>query len=223
MSFDPGPDEVAQHLPSDVMDLRALVADPCLFCRTSAEILGVSGVGLTLLDGVHLYGQLAASDDIAVGLEWTEFALGEGPRATAARTGSAVLEGDITAAEDRYPLFAQAARLLGANAIFIFPVGSSLSVIATLSLYNCTSGDLSRAQFVAASMLVAAAAPMILSATSADTTGEAAPPSSRAWAGTEIASISRRALSPSSSTSRWPMRSQRFEPVRGLRTNRSWS
>ena len=175
MSFDPGPDEVAQHLPSDVVDLRALVADPCLFCRTSAEILGVSGVGLTLLDGVHLYGQLAASDDIAVGLEWTEFALGEGPRATAARTGSAVLEGDITAAEDRYPLFAQAARLLGANAIFIFPVGSSLSVLATLSLYNCTSGDLSRAQFVAASMLAAAAAPMILSATSADTTGEAVP------------------------------------------------
>ncbi|MHB1509706.1 MAG: hypothetical protein ACYCST_04980 [Acidimicrobiales bacterium] len=175
MSFDSGPDDEVPPLPSGAMDQGALLADPRLFCRTCVEILKISGVGLTLLDGLHLYGQLGASDDIAIGLEWTEFTLGEGPRSTAARTGAAVLEADITAAEERYPLFARAARHLGANAIFIFPVGSSLSVIATLSLYNCASGDLSLAQLVAASMLAAAAAPMILSAMSADTTGGAAP------------------------------------------------
>lgn len=156
------------------MGQGALLADPRLFCRTCVEILQVGGVGLTLLDGVHLYGQLGASDDIAVGLEWTEFTLGEGPRSTAARTGAAVLEADITAAEERYPLFARAARHLGANAIFIFPVGSSLSVIATLSLYNCASGDLSLAQLVAASALAAAALPMVLRA-AAGTTGDGLP------------------------------------------------
>jgi len=58
MSVDPGPDDEVPPMPSGAMDQGALLADPRLFRRTCVEILKISGVGLTLLDGVHLYGRL---------------------------------------------------------------------------------------------------------------------------------------------------------------------
>lgn len=138
-----------------------MIADPRLFCRASAKLLGVTGVGVTLLDGARLFGQVGASDDIAVGLEWAEFALGEGPRAVAATSGRPVIDSDMVYAECRYPLFAPAARALGANAIFTLPICSDSSVIGTLSLYNDAPGNLSRAQLARASMLAETAHAMI--------------------------------------------------------------
>ncbi|MHB1782744.1 MAG: GAF and ANTAR domain-containing protein [Acidimicrobiales bacterium] len=142
------------------------------FCRTSSEILGVTGVGVTLLDGARLFGQIGASDDIAVGLEWAEFALGEGPRALAAASGRPVLDPDMVEAECRYPLFAPAARALGANAIFTFPICSASSVIGTLSFYNDASGDLSGDQLVRASLLAKTALALIRAAMSSCSDGE---------------------------------------------------
>lgn len=157
----------------DVLDRdMMIVPGPRRFCRTSSEILKVTGVGLTLLDGSRLFGQVGASDDIAVGLEWAEFALGEGPRAVAAVTREPVLDPDMVDAVDRYPLFAPVARALGANAIFTFPVGSTSSVIATLSLHNDASADLSRDQLVRASLLARTAFAIIRVAMSTCADGE---------------------------------------------------
>ncbi len=145
----------------DVLDRCTMIADPRRFCKASAKTLGVAGVGVTLLDGARLFGQVGASDEIAVGLEWAEFALGEGPRAGAATSRRPVIDPDMVYAECRYPLFAPAARALGANAIFTFPFCSDASVIGTLSLYNDAPGDLSRVQLGRASMLAEAALAMI--------------------------------------------------------------
>lgn len=149
-----------------------MIADPGGFCKASKEALGVGGVGVTLLRGGHLYGQIGASDDVAVGLEWTEFSLGEGPRAAAALGGAPVLDADISAAEPRYPLFAPAARLIGAKAIFTFPIASGPSMVGALSLYNRESGNLSRRQFVGASMLADLALFIILASAAKAPAGE---------------------------------------------------
>lgn len=141
-----------------------MIADPLRFCRTSSVILGVTGVGVTLLEGARLFGQFGASDDTAVGLEWAEFSLGEGPRAVVAMSGAPVLEPSMSSAQRRYPLFGPAARLLGANAIFTFPLRGDRSVIGTLSLYNDTPGDLSCDQLTGASMLADIAVTLILAA-----------------------------------------------------------
>lgn len=142
------------------------------FCETSAEILGVTGVGVTLLHGAHLFGQVGASDEIAVGLEWAEFALGEGPRALAAASGRAVLDPDMVDAQCRYPLFAVAARTLGAHAIFTLPICSVSTVIGTLSLYNAAPGDLSSDQLLHGSMLAETARQVIVAAMSTCRSGE---------------------------------------------------
>lgn len=126
-------------------------------------MLGVTGVGLTLLDGARLLGQVGASDGVAVALERTELSLGEGPRAAVAASRRLVLEPDMDAAAGRYPLFAPAARALGAGAIFTIPICSGMSVIGSLSLYNDTPGDLSRGQLVRGSMLAKGALVMISS------------------------------------------------------------
>jgi len=159
-------------VPTGELDRYLVIADPRLFCRTTSEVLGVTGVGVTLLGGARLVGQIGASDDVAVGLEWAEFALGEGPRAVAASSGSPVLEGDMTDAERRYPIFAPAARRLGANATFTFPIAMAGSVFATLSLYNAVSGDLSDVQVMCASLLADVALPMLLASTTTDGAGD---------------------------------------------------
>jgi hypothetical protein len=78
---------------------------PQRLSRASAELLGVDGAGLTLVDATGRRIPLGASDPEASGAERLQFTAGEGPCATAETTGQPVfaVEEDL---RRRWPVFA---------------------------------------------------------------------------------------------------------------------
>ncbi|SEK78820.1 hypothetical protein SAMN04515665_10554 [Blastococcus sp. DSM 46786] len=93
---------LAQHHDPALAGPEAL---PQRLSRASADLLGVDGAGLTLVDGSGRRVPLGASDPEAAGAERMQFTAGEGPCATAEATGQPVfaVEEDL---RRRWPLFA---------------------------------------------------------------------------------------------------------------------
>lgn len=99
---------------------RGLRAAPAGLC---AEILGVTGVAVTVLaPGVG--GEVVwQSDSACARLDDLQFTLGQGPSVDVAASGELVLEADLAAAPpQRWPVFTPAALELGVRAVFAVPL-----------------------------------------------------------------------------------------------------
>lgn len=113
-------------------------------CRAS---LGLTGVGLSVMDAAGGGGVLAATSGPAQDMEDLQFVVGEGPCTDAARSGRPVL---VPALEEggalRWPAYTDGARSRGVSAVFTFPLQVGAIAIGVLDLYSGTSGSLTDQQ-----------------------------------------------------------------------------
>jgi len=111
-------------------------------CRGAVEILGVHAAAVILMTD-HEAGSVAASCGPRVDtVEDLQFALGEGPCLTAFRSGVAVLEPDLNASRERWPVFAPAAEAAGVRAVFAIPLQIGAIRLGVLYLADGRAGPL---------------------------------------------------------------------------------
>jgi len=134
------------HLLTALGDLPTLVTTPSGLCSACMRVLEVDGVGISLITGGQLHGQLCATDDTVAQLERIQFMVGEGPCGVAFATAGPVLEPNLASAAERWPAFAPEAIELGVRSVFAFPLGPGLAGIGALTLYCNEARDLSAEQ-----------------------------------------------------------------------------
>ena len=108
--------------------------------------LSVNRGALTLMSGGDRQEPLWASDDVARELDELQFSLGEGPCVQAFVDRRPVLVADLAdladLADERWPVFAAAARRTPVRALFVLPVQAGAITIGVLDLYRDTPGML---------------------------------------------------------------------------------
>jgi hypothetical protein len=115
-------------------------------CRASADVLRVSGAGVTIMSGRNS-GPVCSSNELVGKLEDLQFALGEGPCHDAFTTGVSVNEPDLAVCSpSTWPHYTQRAFDLGARAVFAIPLRLDAAPIGVLTLYQDTIGLLSADQ-----------------------------------------------------------------------------
>jgi GAF domain-containing protein len=140
---------------SQRLRLRALLAvdgghgtDPLTrICALAVLELQVTGVGVTLVSRAGTAGAqqrlVHASDAVATRLEDLQLTVGEGPGLTAVTSGAPALVPDLAAARSRWPAFCPDAQLIGAAAVFAFPLTLGAIALGSLDCYRSTTGPLS--------------------------------------------------------------------------------
>ena len=118
----------------DVVELLTLLADRCV------EVLGVGAAGLMLVAPEGELRVMASSSPSMRGLELFELQAQEGPCLDCYRTGRLVLNEDLETADDRWPQFAPAARLVGFRSVQALPMRLRGSVIGALNLFHTQLG-----------------------------------------------------------------------------------
>ncbi|MGH3492136.1 MAG: GAF and ANTAR domain-containing protein [Sciscionella sp.] len=135
-------------------------------CAVAASQLGVTGVGITLLDrpGAGHSGQLVrASDTIAARLEELQLTVGEGPGRQAITDAGPVLVSDLAGrAGARWSAFTPGARSVGVAAVFAFPLQLGAIQLGALECYRDMPGRLSVAQVADGLLLTEMATEAIL-------------------------------------------------------------
>jgi hypothetical protein len=113
-------------------------------CRSCVRELPVDGAAVVLTDGDSNDVLLHATDQIITRLIDREFVIGEGPQHDVLRTGQISREPHLagTAAQRRWPGFAQEAVTAGAGAAFGFPLRIGPAIVGVLTLYRRRPGDL---------------------------------------------------------------------------------
>jgi len=109
------------------------------------QLLDVDAAGLVIADQ---HGQLhatAASSENARLLELFELQTDTGPCLDAFRTGAPVVNADLQAGTERWPQFAEAARLTGFVSVHALPMRVRSTVIGVLNLFCAHPGALSDA------------------------------------------------------------------------------
>lgn len=136
-----------------------------LVCMRCVLELSVSGAGATVLSdltsgsaegdgsGHPSRGLVHATNPISAGLEDLQLTVGEGPCLDAFASGGPVLMADLAAAAGRWPAFTPAALVLGAAAVFSFPLQIGVVRLGSLDLYRDTPGPLSRIELTDALIL----------------------------------------------------------------------
>lgn len=114
-------------------------------CSNCRNFLSVSGAAITLVTATNMT-PLCASGDHSTALEDAQFTLGEGPSCEAFLSGQPVLEGELSAAADRWPTFAGRVRDVGVEGIFAFPLQIGAARSGVLTLYQMDPGALSASQ-----------------------------------------------------------------------------
>lgn len=138
---------LAQHSGSELAGPEAL---PQRLSRAAADVLGVDGAGLTLVDGAGRRIPLGASSPQAARAERMQFTAGEGPCAAAETTGQPVfaVEEDL---RRRWPLFADL--LLGGTdfrAVVALPLRPGPAGPGAIDLFFTRPADVARLDVFAA-------------------------------------------------------------------------
>ncbi len=132
-------------------------------CEVSAEVTGMSGAGIMLLDAAGPQGSLCTTNDVSELIEDLQYTLGEGPCVDAHRHGGVTLEPDLAdPALGRWPAFTPPALGAGAMAVFGFPVRVGAARLGALNLYRDRAGPLSDDQHADALVMADVAARAIL-------------------------------------------------------------
>ena len=115
-------------------------------CVVCADVLAVSGAGITVMGGDQA-GPVCVSSQRVAALEDLQFTMGEGPCRDAFRTGLPVhaprLDPSTVA---RWPSFVDAAHETGIGAVFAYPLVMNRARVGVLTLYQDGEGDLSATQ-----------------------------------------------------------------------------
>ncbi len=127
------------------------------------EVLPVTSTGVTLISPGMAPRYIAASDEAALRFEKLQTEIGQGPCLVAYESGEAVSIPDLDA-DDRFPVFAPAARAAGLAAVFTFPLRHGEGRLGALDLYRDTPGDLDPHDMGAAQTLADVAAAYLLNA-----------------------------------------------------------
>jgi transcriptional regulator with GAF, ATPase, and Fis domain len=106
------------------------------------ELLGVTACGVLLADHLGTLNVLAASTEQTRLLELFQLQNAQGPCLDAYRTGQSVPCVDLSAADDRWPLFAPAARAARFGAVCALPMRLREQVIGTVNLFSATPGSM---------------------------------------------------------------------------------
>ena len=116
---------------------------PQRICAACVAALPVDRAALTLMSGADRQQPLWASDTVARELDELQFSLGEGPCVEAFVGRHPVLVPDLTeTGDDRWPMFAAAARRTPVRALFVLPLQAGAITIGVLDLYRDTPGML---------------------------------------------------------------------------------
>ncbi|MFF1699697.1 ANTAR domain-containing protein [Streptomyces sp. NPDC058257] len=106
-------------------------------CTAAVAALPVGGAGLSAMSRTSASHPLCSTDPISERLEELQLMLGEGPCVDAFTHGSAVLTPDLRDSELRHcwPVFADAALVSGARAVFALPLQNGAISPGVLDLY----------------------------------------------------------------------------------------
>lgn len=115
-------------------------------CVVCADLLDVSGAGITVMGGGQA-GPVCVSSPRVAALEDLQFTMGEGPCRDAFRTGLPVSAPRLDPASvERWPSFVDAAHETGIGAVFAYPLMMNRAKVGVLTLYQDGEGDLSTTQ-----------------------------------------------------------------------------
>jgi hypothetical protein len=136
-------------------------------CQVCAEITGMSGAGIMLMDGDVPRGSVCTTNAVSDLLEQLQYELGEGPCVDAYQQNRPVLEPDlVNPATHRWLAFREPAINAGVRALFGFPLRVGAVRLGALNLFSDRPGALSDDQHADALAMadVAAQAVLILQA-----------------------------------------------------------
>jgi hypothetical protein len=134
-------------------------------CALAVSRLAVTGVGVSLVRRPDLPNEQSlawASDPVAARLEDLQLTVGEGPGLAAVASDTPVLVPELAAAVGRWPAFAPAALVVGAAAVFSFPLVLGAIRLGSLDCYRDTPGELRPDQVSDALVLAEAAFAAVL-------------------------------------------------------------
>jgi transcriptional regulator with GAF, ATPase, and Fis domain len=141
-------------------------------CAACAEVTSLPA-SIVLVTKGHPQAAMAASDGAAAAEE-LQFSLGEGPGIDAHAEGRPVLVEDLGAAAARWTQFVPAARALGVNAVFAFPLQVGAIRTGVLSLYARRADPLDAGQLGELATVAGLATEAVLAMQSGAVAGELA-------------------------------------------------
>lgn len=132
-------------------------------CAAAVSVAGVDSAAVAVVLDATPRELLYATDRTASELEDLTLTLGEGP-CVDATAGGPVLVADLTVPEcrNRWPVFAPAAVLAGAGAVFALPLRVGGIRLGVLDLYRVRAGDLGAEQLADALVLADTACAVLL-------------------------------------------------------------
>jgi hypothetical protein len=131
-------------------------------CRAAVSCLAVDGVSVMATSGMVAREPLFASDRLSAQLEELQFTTGEGPGAEDLAFGAPLLIPDLESVTARWPIFAPAAAVAGARALFAVPLQAGAIQVGVLSMYRSRPGPLAVTQLADALVLADIALQMVL-------------------------------------------------------------
>ncbi|MGO4782225.1 GAF and ANTAR domain-containing protein [Cryobacterium sp. W22_MBD10_FK3] len=129
-----------------VEDLSQAFERRTSLCRPFLRVLPVHGAAVSTLGAPFGSETICASDDTAARLDELQFDLGEGPCWDAMTSRRPVFTADASAADPRWPLFAQAMGESEALSLFAFPLALGSLNIGAVDLYTLGAGTLTTVQ-----------------------------------------------------------------------------
>jgi hypothetical protein len=140
-----------------------------LLCEVFIDALPVAGASISVVGDRGEHSIVGASDDVAVALEASQFALGVGPHWDALRSAQPAFLYDVAGEAEPgmlLPLVCEAVRL-GASSLFAFPLRLGAGIVGVADLYSRTATDRWSAETVvrACDLAVGVAAPAVRLAT----------------------------------------------------------
>jgi len=141
----------------DLVELLTLVAD------RSVEVLDVAAAGLMVASVDGELRVVASSSDAMRVLELFEVQAEEGPCPECYRTGTAIINEQLTTVDDRWPNFAPRALEAGFRSVHALPMRLRGQTIGALNLFRATEGGLDDADVIAAQAFADVATIAILS------------------------------------------------------------
>ena len=131
----------------DVVELLTLLADRCVY------VLDVAAAGLMLASPEGELRVMASSSDTVHVLELLELEAREGPCVECYRTGEPVVNQNLRAANERWPVFAKRAVDAGFLSAHAIPMRLRGAVIGALNLFRVDEGDMREVDVVSAQAL----------------------------------------------------------------------
>lgn len=143
--------ELGTHVGQEERRARALATlvahgggAAALGAACAAGLSRLDGAGVTLIAREGSRERLCATDEVVSRLDELQLMTAEGPGVDAFSRGGPVLTPDLAApdARRRWPVFAPAARLAGAAALFVFPMQVGAIRLGVVSWYRGTPGPM---------------------------------------------------------------------------------